>query len=120
MTLLHKELTGKILEACFEVSNELGAGFLESVYQNALLIALQQKGLKARPQFPLAVTFRGEVVGQFYADILVQDTVIVELKAVTALAPGHQAQVINYLKATGIEVGLGEFRATQNGVPSFA
>lgn len=106
MTLAYEELTHKILEACFEVSNELGAGFLESVYQNALLIALRQKGLLAKSQFPLSVKFRGEVVGQFYADILVNDTVIVELKAVTALAPEHSAQVINYLKATGIEVGL--------------
>jgi len=104
--LLHKEVTGRILEACFEVSNELGAGFLESVYQNALLIALQQKGLQAQPQFPLAVSFRGRVVGQFYADILVEDKVILELKAVTALSPAHQAQVINYVKATGIAVGL--------------
>lgn len=106
MALLHEELTRKILEACFEVSNELGAGFLESVYQNALLIALRQKGLKVQSQFPLEVKFRGEVVGQFFADILIKDTVIVELKAVAALAPVHQAQVINYLKATEIEVGL--------------
>ena len=104
--LLHKEVTGRILEACFEVSNELGTGFLESVYQNALLIALRQKGLQAQSQFPLAVSFRGQVVGQFYADILVEDKVILELKAVTALSPAHQAQVINYLKATGIDVGL--------------
>jgi len=106
MSLAHEALTGKILEACFEVSNELGAGFLESVYQNALLMALRQKGLSVKPQYPLSVEFRGEVVGQFYADILVDDFVIVELKAVTALAPEHSAQVINYLKATGIEVGL--------------
>jgi GxxExxY protein len=103
---LYEELTKTILGACFEVSNELGAGFLESVYQNALLIVLQQKGLKVQPQFPLNVKFRGQVVGQFYADLLVEDQVIVELKAVTALTPVHQAQVINYLKGTGIEVGL--------------
>ena len=106
MALLYEELTAKILEACFEVSNELGAGFLESVYQKALLIALRDKDLKAQAQYPLQVTFRGESVGEFYADILVEGKVIVELKAVTALAPEHQAQVINYLKATGIEVGL--------------
>jgi GxxExxY protein len=103
---LYEELTKTILGACFEVSNELGAGFLESVYQNALLIVLQQKGLKVQPQFPLNVKFRGQVVGQFYVDLLVEDQVIVELKAVTALTPVHQAQVINYLKGTGIEVGL--------------
>jgi len=104
--MLYEELTHKILEACFEVSQEMGAGFLESVYHKSLLIALRQKGLKAQSQVPLVVKFCGEVVGEFYADVLVEDKVIVELKAVTALAPEHKAQVINYLKATGIEVGL--------------
>lgn len=104
--LLYQDLTSKILEACFEVINELGAGFLEAVYQNALLIALKQKNLKVIPQMPLSVMFRGEIVGQFYADMLVEEKVIVELKAVSALLPEHQAQVINYLKATGVEVGL--------------
>lgn len=104
--LLHEELTGKVLQACFEVINELGAGFLESVYENALLIALREQGLDARSQVPLTVTFRGESVGTFYADLLVEGKVIVELKAVDALAPEHQAQVINYLKATGVDVGL--------------
>jgi len=106
MTLLHEELTAVILKACFEVSNELGAGFLESIYQNASLIALRQKGLKAQPQYPLAVHFRGEAVGSFFADILIEDKVILEIKAVSVLSPEHMAQVINYLKATGIEVGL--------------
>lgn len=105
-SFLYEELTGQIIEACFEVSNELGTGFLESVYQKALLIALKDKKLKAQIEFPINVTFRSQVVGQFYADILVDDKVIVELKAVTALSPEHQAQVINYLKATNIEVGL--------------
>ena len=106
MALLHEELTGKILSACFEVSNELGAGFLESVYQKALLIALQQKGLKAIKQAPIDVQFRGEPVGEFYADILVEEVIIIEIKALTALTAEHKAQIINYLKATGIEVGL--------------
>ena len=106
MTLLHEELTGKVLGACFEVCRELGAGFLESVYQKALLIALRQRGIKAEAQFPLSVTFRGQVVGEFVADILVEDKVLLELKAVKELAPEHQAQLINYLKATGIEEGL--------------
>ena len=103
---LHEELTGKIIETIYEVGHELGADFLESVYHNALVIALRQKGLKAQSQHPVNVLFRGEVVGQFIADVLVEDKVIVELKAVTALVPEHQAQVINYLKATGIDVGL--------------
>lgn len=104
--MLHEELTGKILEASFEVIRELGGGFLEGVYQNALLIALRQKGIKADARVPLSVRFRGEVVGEYFADLFVDSKVIVELKAVKALAPEHQAQLINYLKATGIEVGL--------------
>jgi GxxExxY protein len=106
MQFIHEELTAKIIEACFEVSNELGAGFLESVYQNALVIALMQKGLKVQAQMPITVRFRDVEIGQFFADLLVEDKIIVELKAVTALAPEHQAQVINYLKASEIEVGL--------------
>jgi GxxExxY protein len=104
--MLHEALTGKILEASFEVIRELGAGFLEGVYQNALLVALRQKGIKAEARVPLLVRFRGEVVGEYFADLLVDGKVIVELKAVKDLAPEHQAQLINYLKATGIEVGL--------------
>ena len=104
--MLHEELTGKILEASFEVIKELGAGFLEGVYEKALLVALRQKGIEARNQVPLNVLFRGQVVGDYYADILVEGKVIVELKAVKMLMPEHQAQLINYLKATGIQVGL--------------
>ena len=106
MAMIHEELTAKILEACFEVSNELGAGFLESVYEKALLIALKDKGLNTKSQFPLIVKFRGISVGEFFADMLVEDVVILELKAVTKLASEHMAQLINYLKATGIEVGF--------------
>ena len=103
---LHKELTEKIIEACFEVMTELGSGFLESVYEKSLLIALSQKGIAARLQVPLKVTFREEVVGEFFADILVEETIIVEFKTVKTLLPEHQAQVINYLKATAMDVGL--------------
>ncbi len=104
--LLYADLTHAILEACFEVSNELGCGYLESVYQNALSIALGEKGLNHQKEMPLDVRFRGQVVGQFYADILVEDRVIVELKAVKELAPEHFAQTLNYLHGTGMEVGL--------------
>jgi GxxExxY protein len=106
MAMLHEEITQKVLEACFEVANELGAGFLESVYQNALLIAFQEKQLRVAAQRPIDVQFRGQVVGHFCADFLINDRVIVEIKAVNALLPEHQAQVINYLKAAGIEIGL--------------
>ena len=104
--MLHGDITSIVLEACFEVADELGAGFVESVYEKALLIALREKGLKVASQVPLAVMFRGHSVGEFVADLVVEDKVIVELKAVKALAPEHQAQVINYLNATGLDVGL--------------
>lgn len=105
-TLLYADITQKILEAAFEVSKELGSGFLESVYKNAMVIALRAKGLVVEVEKPISVMFRGQSVGQFYADLFVDGKVIVELKAVSALAPEHSAQTINYLKATGIEVGL--------------
>lgn len=104
--MLHSDLTNKILEASFEVSRELGAGFLESVYEKVMLVALKQKGLNAVCQVPLHVKFRGVIVGECYADILVENKVLAELKAVSRIAPELKAQVINYLKATGIEVGL--------------
>jgi GxxExxY protein len=100
------ELTEQVLGACFEVSNELGAGFLESVYEKALLIALREKGLAAQGQVPLQVRFRNQVVGDFYADVVVEGLVLVELKAVKALASEHVAQVLNYLRGTNIAVGL--------------
>ncbi len=106
MAMLYKELTAKILEACFEVSNELDAGFLESVYEKALAIALRQKGLIAETRVPPPVRFRGENIGEFFADIIVEGKVMVELKAVKGLAAEHQAQLTDYLKATGVEVGL--------------
>jgi GxxExxY protein len=104
--MLLEELTEKIIAACFDVSNELGAGFLESVYEKALLIALTDRGLVAQSQIPLKVNFRNQIVGDFIADIVVENSVLLELKAVKNLAPEHQAQIINYLKATGIEIGL--------------
>ena len=104
--LKHEQITKSVIGCAFEVINELGAGFLESVYEKALLLALQQKGMSVISQHPVKVLFRGKCVGDFYADIFVEDKVIVELKAVKAIAPEHQAQIINYLNATGIEAGL--------------
>lgn len=106
MEMKHEAITRAVIGCAFEVINELGAGFLESVYEKALLLAIRQKGLSALSQHPVRVMFRGECVGEFYADIFVDGKVILELKAVKAIAPEHQAQVINYLNATGIEVGL--------------
>lgn len=104
--LLYADITERILEAAFEVSKELGSGFLESVYKNAMVIALRAKGMKVEIEKPISVLFREQPVGQFYADLFVDGKVIVELKAVSVLMPEHSAQTINYLKATGIEVGL--------------
>jgi len=104
--LKHGEITQVVIGCAFEVMKELGAGFLESVYEKALLLVLRQKELSAVAQHPIKVKFRGETVGEFFADLLVENQVVVELKAVKAIAPEHQAQVINYLNATGIEVGL--------------
>ncbi len=104
--LKHEELTRIIIGCAFDVINELGAGFLESVYEKALLLALRQKGLSVRSQHPIKVMFRKECVGDFFADLLVEDKILIELKAVKAIAPEHQAQIINYLNATGIEIGL--------------
>jgi len=105
-SLKHVAITRTVIGCAFEVINELGAGFVESVYERALLVALRQKGLEAVAQHPIRVMFRGVCVGEFVADNFVEQKVIVELKAVKAIAPEHQAQVINYLNATGIEVGL--------------
>jgi GxxExxY protein len=102
----HEDITEHILAASFEVMHEIGHGFLESVYERSLIIALQSRGLIVKSQVPIEVMFRKHIVGEFFADLLVENKVIVELKAAKALAPEHQAQVINYLNATGIEVGL--------------
>ena len=106
MTLPFEPLTSQILESAFEVSNELGVGFLESVYEGALFIALKDKNLRVERQVPIKVYFRNQLVGQFIADLLIEDQIIVELKAVKTLAPEHSAQTLNYLKATGKPVAM--------------
>ena len=102
----HKEITDIILRSFYEVYNELGDGFLESVYENALYIVLTGYGLFVEKQKDISVFFRGKVIGDFKADLIANEKVIVELKAVRALALAHEEQLINYLKATNIEVGL--------------
>ncbi len=104
--MLYSDLTRAVIGCAFDVQNELGSGFLESVYEKAMLISLDEAGIPARSQVPIGVHFRGQPVGDFYADLLVDEKVIVELKAVERLTPQHKAQVINYLNATGIPVGL--------------
>jgi len=102
----HGKLTHQIIGVFYEVYNELGHGFLESVYENATAIALRAVGLRAEQQAPVPVWFRGQQVGDFRADIVVEGSVIVELKAARAIEPVHEAQLLNYLRATPIEVGL--------------
>ena len=102
----HKELTAKIIECAYKVHNTLGFGFLEAVYQNALLIELIKVGLQAEKEKKIQVYYDTQLVGDYMADIIVEDKVILELKSVKDLHPAHSAQLINYLKATGIEVGL--------------
>jgi len=102
----HKDLTAKIIECAYKVHNTLGFGFLESVYQNALLIELEENGLQAGKEVPCKVFYGEKIVGDYVADIIVEDKVIIELKSVKDLHPAHEAQLVNYLKATGLEVGL--------------
>ena len=102
----HQEITEKIIKGFYEVYNELGHGFLESVYEEALYIVLKGYGLLVDKQKEVSVYFRGHEVGVFRSDLVVNDCVIVEIKATSNLHPKHEAQTINYLKATRIEVGL--------------
>jgi GxxExxY protein len=104
--MLFRELTRAILGCAFDVINELGSGFLESVYEKSMVVALEESGVTVQAQAPINVNFRGRAVGDCYADLLVDQKVIVELKAVSSLTPQHEAQIINYLTATGIPVGL--------------
>ena len=102
----HKDITDKIIRVFYEVYNELGHGFLESVYERSLEIALNSLGLKVCRQIHVPVWFRGKPVGDFTADMLIEGCVLLELKAARALDSSHQAQLLNYLRATEIEVGL--------------
>lgn len=104
--LLHEDITGKVLEAFFNVNHELGYGFLEKVYERAMVIELTELGLHCVAQQPISVYYDGVIVGEYFADLLVEDKVIVELKAAESIRSEHEAQLINYLKATDCEVGL--------------
>ena len=104
--LAHRELSERVIGAFYATYSELGYGFLESVYENAFAIQLAEAGLLVRRQHPIVVRFRDQVVGEFRADLLVEDLIIVEIKSASSLASIHEAQLINYLKATGIRIGL--------------
>ena len=106
MELLHKEITEKIIKCFYKVYNTLGYGFLEKVYENALAIELRKIGFEVKCQFPINVYYESEIVGDYYADIIVNNLVIIELKATKQLDEEHEYQLINYLKATKVELGL--------------
>lgn len=105
-SLLHKNITEEIISTCYFVYNELGYGFLEKVYENAMLLELKSRGFKVESQKIIKVYFKDTIVGEYFADIVVNDKIILELKSCESLASEHEVQLFNYLKATEIEVGL--------------
>lgn len=106
MKLLHEEITEKIIKSYFKVYNTLGYGFLEKVYENALAIELRKNGLEVKCQYPISVLYESEIVGEYFADIIVNNIVVIELKATKEISEYNECQLINYLKATNIELGL--------------
>jgi GxxExxY protein len=100
------DLCGQVIGLAMKVHSTLGPGFLESVYQNALIWELRKSGLKSEAQKPVSVQYDGQIVGAFAADLLVNDSVIVEIKAIQALSKAHEVQLVNYLTATGLDEGL--------------
>jgi GxxExxY protein len=102
----HKELTEKIIACAYRVYNSMGFGYLESVYEKCMLIELRECGLVAEAQKAIIVTYKKELVGEFFADIIVNDTIILELKSVRQIAKAHETQLVNYLVATGKPIGL--------------
>jgi hypothetical protein len=103
---LHSDITDLILKAYYNVFNKLGYGFLEKVYENAMLIELKKLGLTCEKQKPIKVFYDEVQVGEYFADIVVNECIIIELKAIETLCPEHEAQLVNYLKATEMEVGV--------------
>jgi GxxExxY protein len=104
--LLHEEITSDIINAFYKVYNALGYGFLEKVYENALAAELAARGHVVKQQVPIQVYYDGKAVGEYFADLLIDDKVLLELKAAESIAKEHEAQLVNYLKATKIEIGL--------------
>jgi GxxExxY protein len=102
----YEELTETIIGACYDVYNGLDFGYLESVYEESLLIELEEENLNFQCQVPLDVQYKGQIVGEYVADLIVEEKVILELKSIRQLSEKHEAQLVNYLTTTGIEVGL--------------
>ena len=105
-TYPHALLTDKIIKVFYEVYNHLGCGFLERLYEKAMIIELEKAGLRVESQVPVTVSYKGQVIGDFVLDLVVEDTVVLELKSVSVLAEEHVAQLMNYLRATKYELGL--------------
>lgn len=106
MEILHKDLSYKIIGLAMQVHRELGYGFLEKVYENSLMILLRENGIKAEQKVPIKVHFHGQIVGDYIADILVEDSIILELKVIEKITKFQIAQTINYLKATNLKLAL--------------
>jgi len=104
--MIHQETTSEMLKCFYKVYNTLGFGFLEKVYENALYLEMVNQGLTCNKQVPITVFYKGIAVGEYYADIIVENRIILELKAAETLVEEHELQLINYLKATRIEIGL--------------
>lgn len=104
--ILYKDLSYKIVGLAMQVYNKLGYGFLEKVYENALMVLFMREGIQAKQQAPIAVYFEGEAVGDYYADILVEDKIILELKSVEEIINAHRSQALNYLKATRLPLAI--------------
>lgn len=104
--LLHQEISDKIIKAFYTVYNTLGYGFLEKVYEKAMMVELLEMGLQVQRQVPVRVFYKGQLVGEYFADLLVEELIIIELKTAENLCEAHECQLINYLKATELEIGL--------------
>jgi GxxExxY protein len=104
--LKHADVTGEIIKSFYDVYNTLGYGFLEKVYENALALELRSRGFAVVQQKPISVHYKGAIVGEYFADLLVNDVVLVELKGASKVIEAHEAQLLNYLRATNIEVGM--------------
>ena len=104
--MLHEEITSQVIAAFYAVYNTLGYGFLEKVYENTLILELQKRGLRVLRQVPIQVHYEGVVVGKYFADLLIEGKVVVEIKAVEVIIKAHENQLVNSLKATDLEVGL--------------
>jgi GxxExxY protein len=104
--MLYPEVSEQVIKSFYHVYNTLGYGFLEKVYENALRNTLRKVGLEVAQQLPIAVTFEDEVVGEYFADLVVGGVILIELKVAQAIASQHEAQLLNYLKATGYQIGM--------------